>query len=365
MKLAYFYRNLNHGGIQRMIVNAANYFAAAGHDVSVVLMKRDGEYIDLLDQNVKIIFFKSIDKTKLLRSFSSILKEHQFDLLFTATPSLNTFTVIGRFLSGVRTKIVISERNNTAVFFKNSSLTLSKLTFLAIPLLYRFADAVVAVSEGLAGSLKKVALIPKRKIHVIYNPAWSPQLEEQAGTEVSHEWFQFPEVPVIITVGRLVPAKNHALLIEAIALLRKDIQVRLIILGDGNLKSGLQKKIDDMNLQDCIRLEGFKLNPVSWMSKADLFVLSSDYEGFGNVLVEALAAGLTIVSTDCDFGPSEILKGGYGYLSPVGNATALASEMARALQSPIDKNRLKKRAQEFGTEQIMRRYDELFSGMVS
>lgn len=348
-----------------MMVNAANYFAVAGHDVSVVLMKPDGEYIGLLDPSVKIICFKSIDKAKLLRTFSHILKEQQFDLLFTATPSLNTFTVIGRFLAGVRTKIVISERNNTALFFRNSSLTLSKLTFLAIPFLYRFADAVVAVSEGLAGSLKKVALIPGKKIHVIYNPAWSEQLEVQADMEVSHQWFQCPEVPVIITVGRLVPAKNHALLIEAIALLRENMQVRLIILGDGDLRSDLQKKINDMNLQDCIRLEGFKLNPVSWMSKADLFVLSSDYEGFGNVLVEALAAGLTIVSTDCDFGPSEILKGGYGYLSPVGNVAALAFEMARGLQSPIDKKRLKKRAREFGTEQIMRRYDELFSKMVS
>jgi len=365
MKLAYFYRNLNHGGIQRMIVNAANYFSAAGHDVSVVLMKPEGEYIGLLDKKVKVIYFKSVDKMKLFRCFSSILREEQFDLLFTATPSLNTFTVIGRFLARVRTKIVISERNNTVVFFKKSSLTLSKLTFLTIPLLYRFADAIVAVSKGLADSLKKVALIPAEKIHVIYNPAWSPQLEEQAVTHVSHEWFESPGVPVIITAGRLVPAKNHALLIDAIALLRKNIRVRLIIIGDGVLKPSLQKKIDDMNLQDCIRLEGFKLNPVSWMNKADLFVLSSDYEGFGNVLVEALAAGLTIVSTDCDFGPSEILEGGYGYLSPVGDAEALASEIEHGLQAPIDKQRLKERAKEFGTEQIMRRYSELFSGIVS
>lgn len=365
MKLAYFYRNLNHGGIQRMIVNAANYFSEAGHDVSVVLMKPEGEYIGLLDKNVKVVYFKSADRMKLLKSFCSILREEQFDLLFTATPSLNTFTIIGRLIAGVKTKIVISERNNTVVFFKNSSLTLSKLTFLTIPLLYRFADAIVAVSRGLAGSLRKVALIPEEKIHVIYNPAWSHQLEEQSAAEVNHEWFQSHDVPVVITAGRLVSAKNHALLIDAIALLRRDIQVRLVIIGDGVLRPALQKKIEDLDLQDCVRLEGFKLNPVSWMAKADLFVLSSDYEGFGNVLVEALAAGLTIVSTDCDYGPSEILEGGYGYLSPVGDAAALASQMYRGLQSPIDKTRLKERAKEFGTEQIMKHYSELFSKMVS
>lgn len=364
MKLAYFYRNLNHGGIQRMIVNAANYFAAQGHDVSVVLMRSGGEYIELLSKNVKVIYFKSSNKTLLFKSFSSILRQEQFDLLFTATPSLNTFTVLGRFFSGVRTRIVISERNNTTVFFRNSSLTLSKMTFIAIPFLYRFADAIVAVSRGLALSLNKIALVSPDKIHVIYNPVWTPQLEEQSRLDVQHEWFD-TDVPVIITAGRLVAAKNHSLLIDAIALLRKRMKVRLLIVGDGVLRSSLEAKIKDQNLDDCVRLEGFKLNPVAWMSKADLFVLSSDYEGFGNVLVEALAAGLTIVSTDCDFGPSEILEGGFGYLTPVGDAVALAATIELALKNPIDKFKLRERAKRFGAQDIMKRYDELFGRLLS
>ncbi|EOR94250.1 glycosyl transferase, group 1 [Arcticibacter svalbardensis MN12-7] len=365
MKLAYFYRNLNQGGIQKMIVNAANYFVEQGNDVSVVLMIPGGEYVSLLDPRIKLIYFRSLKKSRLFFSFSDILKREKFDVLFTATPSLNTFTVIGRLMARVKTKIVISERNNTVVFFKNSALTLSKLTFLSIPLLYRFADAIVAVSKGLGQSLQKVALIPANKIHVIYNPAWSPELEKQAGLPVQHEWLNDDTVPVLITVGRLVDAKNHALLIDAIALLSKKREVRLIIIGEGPLREKLQSQINSLNLQDCISLEGFKLNPVSWMSKANLFVLSSDYEGFGNVLVEALAAGLTIVSTDCDYGPAEILEDRYGFLVPIGQVNALSEQINYALDHPIDRDLLISRAREFSVNQIMQHYQSLFSTLIS
>lgn len=365
MKLAYFYRNLNQGGIQKMIVNAANYFVAQGYDVSVVLMIPGGEYVSLLDPRIKLIYFRSLKKSSLFFSFSEILKKEKFDVLFTATPSLNTFTVIGRLMARVKTKIVISERNNTLVFFKNSALTLSKLTFLSIPLLYRFADAIVAVSKGLGKSLQKVALIPENKIHVIYNPAWSPELETQASIPVKHEWLMDDTVPVLITVGRLVDAKNHKLLIDAVASLSQKRRIRLIIIGEGPLREKLQTQINSLNLQDCVRLEGFKLNPVSWMSKANLFVLSSDYEGFGNVLVEALAAGLTIVSTNCDYGPAEILEDRYGYLVPIGQVDALADQLNYALDHPIETDLLIARAREFSVDHIMKHYQSLFSALIS
>lgn len=365
MKLAYFYRNLNQGGIQRMIVNAANYFADSGHEVTVVLMKRNGEYLPLLAPTVKVVYFKSLSKGRLFSSFVAILKEERFDVLFTATPSLNTFTIMARFVAGVKTKIVISERNNTVVFFKNSTLTLSKLTFLSIPLLYRFADAIVAVSKGLGQSLKKVALIGEKKVHVIYNPAWTPELNEHSLKPVLHPWFDDPTVPVIITVGRLVKAKNHELLIDAVAMVAKKRKVRLMIIGDGPLRNELQQKIDRLHMEDYVRLEGFKLNPVSWISKASLFVLSSDYEGFGNVLVEALAAGVTIVSTDCNYGPSEILGARYGYLVPVGDAKALAGKIEYALNYPLERELLLHRARDFSVENIMGHYQSLFTSLVS
>jgi glycosyltransferase involved in cell wall biosynthesis len=365
MKIGFFYRELDQGGIQRMIIDCANYFASKGVDVSVVLMKPSEDYHELLHKAVKILYFESIRQIDLYRSLSNILKREKFDLLYSATPALNIFSIVTKLLSRTTTKIVISEHNNTLVFFKNMKLTLSKLTYLSIPVLYRFADAIVAVSAGLGKSLQKIALINTDKIDVIHNPAYSPILEGQLKMVVDHEWFKDADVPVIITVGRLTEAKNHRLLLNAMALLLKRKKVRLIIIGEGHLRSALTAHIDQLNISDSVRLEGFRQNPVSWISQADLFVLSSDYEGFGIVLVEALAAGTTIVSTDCDYGPEEILGDQFGYLVPVNDAAALANKIEFALDHPISKDLLMERARDFSVERIMMKYNKLFTDVIN
>ena len=364
MKLAFFYRQLNQGGIQRVIVNCANYFAEHGHEVCIILMKREGEYHELLHTGVRVIYFESLNKIRLYRSLRSILEKEKFDLLFSATPDLNTLTLLYKIFSRTKTKIVISEHNNTRVFFKHMKLSLSKLSFLSIPILYRFADAIVAVSKGLGDNLRKVALLGNDKITVIFNPAYSALLEEQLSLPVTHEWFGPRAIPVIISVGRLTEAKNHQLLIEAMHLLSKKRTARLLIIGEGHLREALQQQIDHLGLSHLIQLPGFKLNPVSWIREADLFVLSSDYEGFGVVLVEALAAGTTIVSTDCNYGPAEILDGACGYLVPVGDAPALAAQMDFAIDHPISRSSQVARAKEFSTESIMRKYNQLFTDLI-
>ena len=361
MKIAFFYRQLNQGGIQRMIVNCVNYFTEQGYDVSLILIKPGGEYHELLNKGVKIIYFKSLKQVTLIPTLIDILRKEKFDLLYTATPDLNTFTILAKLFSGLKTKIVISERNNTTVFFKHMKMSLSKLTFLTIPFLYRFADGIVAVSRGVKDNLIKVALLPEEKITVIYNPAYSPQLDEQMKVHVEHPWFDDPAVPVVVTVGRLAAAKNHMLLIDAVAVVARNRPVRLIIIGEGPLKEELERKIIGGGLEHMVCLTGFQLNPVAWVKRADVFALSSDYEGFGNVLVEALAAGTTIVSTDCNYGPGEILAPDYGYLVPVGDTLAMAEQIGHALDFPVAEARLKERAKEFSLERIMLQYRQLFA----
>lgn len=365
MKIAFFYRELDQGGIQRMLIDCTNYFAENGYDVSFVLMKRSDDYHELLNNKVKIIYFESIKKAQLYRSFANILKKEQFDVLYSATPALNIFTIMTKMLSGTKTKIIISEHNNTLVFFRNMNFTISKLTYLTIPLLYRFADGIIAVSKGVGEGLRKVALIPENKIRVIHNPAYSPIIREQLKQKAEHRWFNEPEIPVFITVGRLTEAKNHDLLLDAMSLVVKSRKARLMIIGEGHLREDLQNKIKALNLTDVVDLVGFIVNPVAWMSKADVFVLSSNYEGFGIVLVEALAAGTTIVSTDCDYGPEEILDTRYGYLVPVGNAVELAKKMEYALDHPLQKELLIQRAEQFSVDQIMKQYTNMFDSMVS
>lgn len=360
MKIAFFYRELDQGGIQRMLIDCTNYFAQNGYDVSFVLMKRSDDYHQLLNEKIKIIYFESIKKTQLYRSFADILKREKFDVLYSATPALNIFTIVTKMLSGSKTKIIISEHNNTLVFFRNMKFTLSKLTYLSIPLLYRFADGIIAVSKGVGEGLQKIALLPDGKITVIHNPAFSPIIQEQLKQHPDHEWFRDRDIPVFITVGRLTEAKNHDLLLDAMSLVIKDRPARLMIIGEGHLRAPLQAKIEALKLTDCVTLMGFVVNPVSWITQADVFVLSSNYEGFGIVLVEALAAGTTIVSTDCDYGPEEILGETYGYLVPVGNAVELAKKMEYALDNQIDKTLLQNKAQEFSVDNIMREYARMF-----
>jgi glycosyltransferase involved in cell wall biosynthesis len=363
MKIAFFYRELNQGGIQRMLIDCTNYFAENGYDVSFVLMKRSDDYDELLDPRINVIYFESIKKHKLYSSFAKILKRENFDVLYSATPALNIFTIMTKMFCRSKTKIVISEHNNTLVFFRNMDFTISKLTYLSIPLLYRYADEIIAVSKGVGESLQKVALLPASRIKVIHNPAYSPIIKEQLKIQAEHEWFNDAQVPVIITVGRLTEAKNHALLLEAMSLLLKRRQARLIILGEGHLRPMLTDKIKTLKLENSVRLEGFIVNPVSWICKSDVFVLSSDYEGFGIVLVEALAAGTTIVSTDCDYGPDEILGNTYGYLVPVGSAEELASKMEYAIDNQLDKNLLRERAEQFSVENIMKQYINMFESV--
>lgn len=360
MRIAYFFRQLNQGGIQRMIVTSANYFVEAGHEVTVIVIKPGGEYHELLDPRVKTIAFASPRASKLQATLSSILKKQRFDVLFTATPELNTLTILARALARSKTRIVISERNNTLVFFRNMKFTLSKLTFLSIPVLYRFADAIVAVSEGVAMGLRKFALLPADRIRVIHNPAYSPDAGA-ALTPAEHEWFGDPGVPVVVTVGRLTPAKNQVMLVEAMALLLKSRPARLLIVGEGPERPAIEARIAALGIGHAVQLAGFQLNPVSWMSQATVFALSSNYEGFGNVLVEAIGAGATVVSTDCDYGPSEILGDRWGYLVPVGDAAAMAERIAFALDTPIPAGDLAARANDFGVDHIMGEYADLFS----
>ena len=364
MKIAFFYRELDQGGIQRMLIDCTNYFAEHGYDVSFVLMKRSDDYHQLLNDKIKIIYFESIKKTQLYRSFADILKREQFDVLYSATPALNIFTIVTKMLCGSKTKVIISEHNNTLVFFRNMKFTLSKLTYLSIPLLYRFADGIIAVSKGVGEGLQKIALLPTDKIKVIHNPAYSPIIQEQLKMQPEHAWFDDNSIPTFITVGRLTEAKNHALLLDAMSLVVKNRKARLLIIGEGHLRPALEKQIKALGLENCVSLVGFILNPVSWISKADVFVLSSNYEGFGIVLVEALAAGTTIVSTDCDYGPDEILNDKYGYLVPVGNAVELGRKMEFALDHPIEKSILTKRAQEFSVDNIMKQYTNMFESVM-
>jgi glycosyltransferase involved in cell wall biosynthesis len=197
---------------------------------------------------------------------------------------------------------------------------------------FPWADEIVAVSEGVADDFAAVTGLERSRIKTIYNPVISTTLVEKAKEPVDHPWFAPGQPPVILAIGRLTKQKNFPTLIRAFDSLRKKRPVHLMILGEGEERMALEGLIQQLGLDDSVSLPGFLDNPYAYLSRAGVFVLSSEWEGLPTVLIEALAVGVPVVSTDCKSGPREILDDGkYGQLVPVGDSATLAEAIGKAL----------------------------------
>jgi len=199
--------------------------------------------------------------------------------------------------------------------------------------LYPWADGIITVSRKVADDLAEYAGISPSKIHTIYNPVITPELLVMSGENSAHPWFQPGETPVILGVGRLTEQKDFKTLIMAFSILRQELEVRLVILGEGEKRLELETLSQTLGVAHDIDLPGYVENPYSYMHQAGVFVLSSSWEGLPTVLIEALACGCPVVSTDCPGGISEILSNGtYGEIVPVGDPQAMANAIGRAIK---------------------------------
>jgi glycosyltransferase involved in cell wall biosynthesis len=222
---------------------------------------------------------------------------------------------------------------------------------------YPSADGLVCVSAGVAEDLRGYLDPPHGKLHVIYNPVLSPQQFSRAPAVPPHPWLEPGQPPLILGAGRLTRQKDFPTLIRAFALVTAQRDCRLMILGEGQERSALESLAAGLGLGDRVALPGFVTDAMGYMSHARLFVLSSAWEGFGMVLVEAMAMGTPVVSTDCPSGPREILRDGeLGPLVPVAVPEALASAMRQVLDSPPDRERLRRRAADFTSDRAAERY---------
>jgi glycosyltransferase involved in cell wall biosynthesis len=221
---------------------------------------------------------------------------------------------------------------------------------------YHRADGVIAISCGVADDLAAAIDMPRDHIQVIYNPAFLPNVIENSKLALLHPWFAPHEPPVILAAGRLTAAKDFSTLIRAFARLHSVRAARLVILGEGEQRDKLEVLLKELDLASDVALPGFVDNPFAWMRRSALFVLSSAWEGFGNVLVEAMACGLPVVSTDCPSGPAEILENGrWGRLVPVGDVEALAAAMCATLDESEHPN-VAARAAMFHSETAVEKY---------
>jgi glycosyltransferase involved in cell wall biosynthesis len=254
------------------------------------------------------------------------------------------------------TKIIICQHNALS-----AESTITGWKYRVIPPLYRslspFAAGVVAVSDGVAGDVSAASGIRRDRISVIYNPTIGPGFAARLAEPATHPWFHESGPPVFVTAGRLVPQKDHAALLRAFAVHRRRAASRLMILGAGPLEAELRRLAAELNITESVAFIGFVPNPLPYMREASAFLLTSRYEGFGNVIVEAIGCGTPVVAFDCPFGPAEILAHGrYGRLVAPGDIDAFAEAMSAPLREAFPAALLKARAGHFTAEASAKAY---------
>ena len=231
--------------------------------------------------------------------------------------------------------------------------------------LYHQADGYIAVSQGIAEDLVRHLQIPSDRVDVLPNPTVTGELFSRATEGVPHAWFQSGAPPVILSVGALRQQKDFGTLINAFAMVRSEVDSRLVILGEGRQRARLMALAQRLGIADSVDLPGWVSNPHAYMSKASAYVLSSLWEGSPNSLVEAAALGVPLVATDCMSGPREILDNGrYGYLVPTQDVSSLANALQHALQSPLDPAWTREAASPYRAEKSALAYQQALSRYV-
>jgi glycosyltransferase involved in cell wall biosynthesis len=385
--LAIFLRNLAGGGVERMRLHLAEAFMARGLAVELVLGERRGALADEVPAGLPVVELgraglpgarfaallampgdalllarpvllarKAPPTLAFLPGLARYLRQRQPLALLSATPYENLEALRARRLARcASTRVVISEHNNLARNLLDSKEWARRHLAALMRRAYPEADAVVAVSDGVADQIAAATGLPRGRITTIHNPVVTPALLARAAEPVEEPWLAPGEPPLVMGAGRLVQQKDFPTLIRAFAIARAQRPLRLLIAGGARTPANtatrqaeLMRLAQDLGVAEDVRLAGHLRNPVAIMARAAVFVLSSRWEGFGNVLVEALVCGTPVISTDCPSGPAEILEfGRHGRLVPVEEPAAMAQAILATIASPPDRTLLRARADSF------------------
>jgi glycosyltransferase involved in cell wall biosynthesis len=352
--------HLRTGGGEISMLRVAAGLADAGCRVTVVVHSIHSQELTL-PPNVKLIDLQCGSTVSAVWRLSCLLRKRRPQWVLSAFPHTNIATVVALALAGNPSRCVVSEHAPLALQIVKQANWRYRLLPPLVRWAYRRANAVVAVSEGVRRDL--MGLIgPGVSPYIIHNPVLAPDFETEMEYQPRHDWLLDPALQVVISVGRLSPEKGLDTLLHAFALLHADQpETRLVMAGDGPERAALQALVTELDLSSVVSLPGRTNAPLAWMRHAAVFVLASDYEGFGNVLVEAMACGTPVVSTDCPVGPREILKNGrLGRLVPVRDAPALATAMSQALAQGAPPLAAREFALGYTQEAACARYLKLF-----
>ncbi|WP_415356751.1 glycosyltransferase [Halioglobus sp. Uisw_031] len=399
-KIAVLLPSLEGGGAERSMLNLATGFLAKGREVDIVLCQAKGAFLDEIPAGATMIeleatgglrarwiiarsnlqdFFvrlrpvllakKTAPEVARIRSLQRYIVASQPDVILSALPYANLSAIWAKELSGSRVPVIVSERIALSSYCAAPSNS-RKWRWRYLPELvrrtYPKANRVVAVSDHVADELITTIGLHQDSVITVHNPVVDDNLRTRAQQPLEHPWFAQDEPPVILAAGRFTEQKDFATLIRAFAAVRADREARLVILGEGRLRDDLEQLVCTLGIQADVYMPGFVENPFQYMARASVLVLSSAYEGLPGVLIQALACGCPVVSTDCPGGSSEILEdGNYGALVSIGNADEMAKAVLAELDDPTPREILLRRAEDFSVERAVNNYLALLDTAVN
>lgn len=357
--VAFFLPSVAGDGAQRITLAVGEVLARQGVRVDLVIVRREGILLDRIPKDVHLIDLQASRMLAAVPALALYLRRAQPRVLMPTITVANVIALIARWLAGVPTRVVVRQATHLSASRKVSDSAKMRLIAWMGERMYRMADGAVAISKGVGDDLAAHAGIVPERLTVIYNPINVEAVQRAARDDPGHPWLR-DSIPVILAVGRLTYQKDFSTLLRAFARLRAMRPARLIVLGQGEDRAALDSLAAGLGVAGDVAFPGYTTNPFAYMARAQVFVLSSRWEGFGNVLVEALACGLPVVSTDCPSGPREILDdGAFGALVPVGDDRAMAAAIAEAIDHPPPTERQWARATCFAPAAIMAQYAEV------
>jgi glycosyltransferase involved in cell wall biosynthesis len=371
IKLLVVIHSLKGGGAERVLVNLLKGLERDKFSITLVLYEQILDFplpnkveVEILDIHAdRNIFRLALGFVRKIARISGIIKKIGPDMVFSLLSSTNVTVILAKIFSRTQCRVIVSEHTHPSINLENEIY--GGITGKFVRYFYPKADTIIAVSEGIKQDLIKNFNLPDKKISVIYNPVDLEEIRVRSQETVEHPWFH-DDIPVIVSVGRLTKQKGYPYLIKAFSFVRRSLPCRLMIIGEGEDKDQLIGMVRAQGIDRDVEFLGFQKNPFQYMARSSLFVLSSLYEGFGNVIVEAMALGLPVISTDCPSGPSEIIDDKInGILVAVRDEDALAQAMLEVLTDSELRVHLsseaKRKAEVFGLERIAKDYRRMFS----
>ena len=331
-KIALFLPSLEGGGAERIMANLANGFAERGIATDLVLVQAKGPYLSQISSKVNVVDLKAPRTLFSLKALLRYIHSSKPTVIISALNYTNLVAVWAKRFARTPVKVLITIHNQLTVPRVEKASNKERLVTSLMRPFFPWADKIIAVSDGVADDAADAIGLKRNTITTVYNPVVSAEMLSKGKENPRHPWLAEGQPPVVLAIGRFYEQKDFPTLLRAFSQARRTRTCRLIILGEGPMRSDLEHLVDELDIKDSVDLPGFVNNPYAYLARAQVFALSSKWEGLPTVLIEALAFGKSIVATNCKSGPEEILMGGkYGRLVPVSDPEAFAQALDDAL----------------------------------